>query len=34
VIRELPGQVLDFAESGIVERLEKTQRGWVLGPVD
>ena len=34
VIRELPGQVMDFGESGIAERLEKTQQGWVLSPVE
>lgn len=33
VIRELPGQVLDFGEAGISERFEKTQQGWVLSPV-
>ena len=34
VIRELPGQTMDFGESGIAERLEKTQQGWVLSPVE
>ncbi len=33
VIRELPGQVLDYAEAGISERLEKTQQGWECHPV-
>ena len=33
VIRELPGQPLRAAEAGISERLEKTDRGWVLVPV-
>lgn len=33
VLRELPGQAIDYAESGISERLEKIPQGWVLSPV-
>ncbi len=33
VIRELPGRPVQAAEAGISERLEKTDRGWVLVPV-
>ena len=33
VIRELPGQVGDPAESGVSEKLEKTEQGWALAPL-
>jgi len=33
VIRELPGQAGDPAETGVNERLEKTEQGWTLAPL-
>jgi len=34
VIRELPGQLVDPAESGITRRLQQTEQGWALRPLD
>lgn len=34
VIRELPGQAGDPAQSGAIEKLEKTENGWALAPLN
>jgi len=34
VIRELPGQAGDTAELGVCEKLEKTEQGWILAPLN
>lgn len=34
VIRELPGQSGDPAQAGVIEKLEKTENGWALAPLN
>ena len=34
VIRELPGQLGNPSESGVSEKLEKSEQGWTVVPLD